>query len=421
MTSRRLPRWIAARFPQSIRLRLSVVYAGLFLVAGAALLALTYGLLAGSLPTAPTFTDVQKAKATLACKQAKAVAQGKSGSGKAFAVETLPVPSASVCSAAYRAGAAQASDAQRAQTLRDLLLFSLLGLGVMTLASGGLGWIMAGRALRPVTTITGAARRASERHLGERIGLQGPNDELKQLADTFDDMLSRLDVAFATQKRFVADASHELRTPLTVMRTAIDVTMAKPERSADQVEAMMAKLRRSLGQAEALIDALLTLAVSERRVATPEFVDLAAIAEDVLETARPGLEGAGLRLHTDLDPAETSGDPVLLERLVANLVDNAIRYNVADDGWIGVRSGSSDSRPFVEVSNSGPVVAGDEVDGLFEPFRRSNGRSRVGDGFGLGLAIVRSIAVAHGAEVEAHARAEGGLRVAVTMPAATER
>jgi signal transduction histidine kinase len=192
-----------------------------------------------------------------------------------------------------------------------LLVFSLLGLGIMTLGSGGLGWVMAGRVLRPVSAITGAARRASERHLGERLDMQGPSDELKQLADTFDDMLERLDIAFTGQRRFIADASHELRTPLTVMRTAIDVTLAKPTRSPQQLEAMAGKVRRSIDRADNLVDALLTLAISEHEVTAKDFVDLAVLAEDVLETVTLGISQRALKASADLQPAETKGDSVL--------------------------------------------------------------------------------------------------------------
>jgi signal transduction histidine kinase len=392
---------------------MAILYAALFLAGGTLLLALTYGLVASSLPSHATFAASQRAKAILSCKVAKQVASAevKNTNGKPV---PLPASAQAACTDAFRAGASQAVQDQNAHTLDDLLVFSLLGLGAMTLASGGLGWIMAGRVIRPVAAITATAQRASERHLGERVALTGPNDELKELGDTFDEMLDRLDVAFASQKRFVADASHELRTPLTVMRTALDVTMAKTERSAEQIESMAAKLRRSLGQAEALIDALLALAVSERRIDSREFVDLATVAEDVIEGATAAISESGLRIHADLDPAETTGDSVLLERLVANLVDNAIRYNV-DQGWIAVRSGTLDSHAFIEVANTGPAIAPDEVFPLFEPFRRANEASRSEEGFGLGLAIVRSISDAHGANLEAVARGDGGLRVTVVL------
>jgi signal transduction histidine kinase len=275
---------------------------------------------------------------------------------------------------------------------------------------------MAGRVLRPVQAITGAARRASERHLGERIALRGPCDELKELADTFDEMLDRLDAAFTGQRRFAADASHELRTPLTVMRTAIDVTLAKPTRSPEQLEAMAAKIRRSVDQAEALVDALLALATSERDVTGAEAVDLATVAEDALDVARPAITQRQLRVEDELDPAEAMGDRLLLERLVGNLVDNAVRHN-NPGGWLGVRTCRTDDQdPYIEVANSGPVLEDDMVPSLFEPFRRVEERTSTRDGVGLGLAIVMSITVAHGARIEAHSRPEGGLVISVVMP-----
>ena len=179
------------------------------------------------------------------------------------------------CKGAFSAGASAGSNTQRQRALHNLLLFSLAGLGTMTLISGGLGWVMSGRVLRPVRVITETARRASEQHLGERLALTGPTDELKELADTFDGMLERLDRAFGTQRRFVGNASHELRTPLTVMRTAIDVTLAKPSRSREQLEDMAIRVRRSIDRAEHMVDALLTLAVSDQGPASSEFVDLA--------------------------------------------------------------------------------------------------------------------------------------------------
>jgi signal transduction histidine kinase len=331
-------------------------------------------------------------------------------------VQPKAQPSAAQCRKVFAEGAAAATSAQRDQTLHDLLLFSLIGLGAVTLASGGLGWFMAGRVLGPVRAITGAARRASEGHLGERLALQGPKDELKELADTFDEMLDRLDAAFASRQRFVADASHELRTPLTVMRTSIDVTLAKAEPSLEQLESMAVKVRRSVDQAEALIEALLTMATSERGLISTESVDLATIAEDALDTAGPAISESNLEVDTQLGPAETSGDRLLLERLAGNLVDNAVRHN-NPGGWIGVRTGwERDAGAFVEVTNSGPVIASDLVPSLFEPFRRVEERTSIHDGVGLGLAIVQSICVAHGATVEARGQPDGGLTVRVVIP-----
>jgi signal transduction histidine kinase len=287
----------------------------------------------------------------------------------------------------------------------------------MTVVSGGVGWMMAGRVLRPVSSITAAARRASERHLGERLALTGPKDELKELADTFDQMLERLDAAFAIQRRFVADASHELRTPLTVMRTAIEVTMAKPARTPDQLEAMAAKVARSAAQAEALIEALLTLAASEQAPASPELVDLATAAEDAVDSAAARAGQLGLRIDTDLAAAPACGNRLLLERMVGNLVDNAVRHNIRG-GWISIRTGTGGQEAQFAIANSGPVISEELVPSLFEPFRRVEERTSLQDGTGLGLAIVRSIGTAHGACVEAHSLPAGGLGILVTLPLA---
>ena len=195
----------------------------------------------------------------------------------------------SKCEQSFRTGVAAGAASQRAEAVHQLLLYSLVGLGVMGLMSGAVGWLLAGRALRPVHVITGAARRASEENLGERLALAGPNDELKELADTYDAMLARLDAAFASQRRFVANASHELRTPLTVMRTAIDVTLAKPGRTPAQLEDMAAEVRQAADRAEALIEALLTLARSDRGVLVTEQADLGVLAEDALDAAAPAI------------------------------------------------------------------------------------------------------------------------------------
>ena len=317
------------------------------------------------------------------------------------------------CKKAFEAGAAQAASSQRSRTLHDLHLYSLIGLGALTLASAGLGWVVSGRVLRPIRTITDTARRASEQHLGERLALSGPQDELKELADTFDDMLDRLDAAFTGQRQFVANASHELRTPLTVMRTAIDVTLAKPARTPEQLEAMAHKVRRSIERAEQMIDALLVLARSNEGVHTEEFVDLATAAEDALESAAVRIGDMQLVVTADLRPAEGTGARVLLERMIGNLIDNAVRHNT-EGGWIHLRSGADNGRAFIEVANSGTRLSDDQVPSLFEPFRRPFGRT--GEGAGLGLSIVKAVADAHDASVEAHCRPEGGLVVSVVLP-----
>jgi signal transduction histidine kinase len=274
---------------------------------------------------------------------------------------------------------------------------------------------MSGHMLRPVRVITETARRASEQHLGERLALTGARDELKELADTFDDMLERLDAAFATQRRFVANASHELRTPLTVMRTAIDVTLAGPSPTARQLTDMAVRVRRSIDRADTMVEALLTLAVSDQGKLSTEFTDLATWAEDAVDAAAPEIERLGLNVDAKLDPAETTGDPQLLERMITNLVDNAVRHNELG-GWIRLRTGSKNAAVYLEIANSGPFVPDDVVPSLLEPFRRMEPRTGVRDGVGLGLSITRSVVTAHRGTVTARSRPAGGLDISVVIP-----
>jgi signal transduction histidine kinase len=401
-------------WPQKVRTRLTLLYATLFFAAGSALLGLTYGLVASSLagPSPPPLSATTLTKPELSYL-GKVCYPPKSGP-KA----TIPTSLRVECKEAelvFNAGAAAGSQARRQQALNNLLVFSLAGLAVMTVASGGLGWFMSGRVLRPVRAITETARRASEQHLGERLALTGARDELKELADTFDDMLERLDAAFATQRRFVANASHELRTPLTVMRTAVDVTLAKTSPTARQLTDMAVRVRRSIDQAETMIDALLTLAVSEQGRLSSEFTDLATWAEDAIDAAAPEIERLDLRVDASLDPAETTGDPQLLERMISNLVDNAVRHN-EPGGWIRLRTGSSDSGAYLEIANSGPFIPDDAVPSLFEPFRRMAARTGVREGVGLGLSIARSVVTAHRATVTARSQPAGGLDISVVIP-----
>jgi len=387
---------------------LTLLYASLFLVAGSALLALTYGLLASSLPRAPSGTKTYQSEQILKlCKEQRKT-------------KTTHQPVSQQCKQAFAAGTRAGSQSQRDQTLSNLLLVSLIGLGVMTVVSGGLGWIVSGRVLRPVRTITETARRASTQHLGERLALTGPEDELKELADTFDDMLERLDAAFESQSRFVANASHELRTPLTMMRTSIDVTLAKSPPTTDQLKAMAMKVRRSIDRAEEMIEALLTLATSDQGMTRQEPVELATVAEDALDAASPAIAGRGLQADLDLYPAQVVGDPFLLDRMVSNLIDNAVRHN-CPRGWLRVRTGVEDGNAFLMVANSGPVVPEQAIPSLFDPFERVEPRSGQQQGVGLGLSIVRSIGLAHGASVVARSRPEGGLEVLVVLPGGLDR
>jgi signal transduction histidine kinase len=418
-------------FPRGIRARLTLIYTSLFLAGGVLLLALTFGLVSHSLATGNGAIQPQAAPSSALLKECKSEGSVHIPT-KAAGPKHLPSLSEQ-CKKAFVEGAVvgarEGTAAQRQHTMHVLEVGALIGLAVLTTLSAALGWLMAGRVLRPVREITDAARRASERHLHERIDLSGPEDELKELADTFDDMLDRLDQAFASQRQFVANASHELRTPLTSMRTAIDVVLAKPTRTAAQLEALAERLRRSVDRAELVVDALLTLAVSDRGIGNGtgsgtgpggagsddvEPLDLATVAEDALDAVSSDARAEGLEVETALERAEVSGSRLLLERLVGNLVDNAVVHNVPD-GWVRVRSGAQNGHAFLEVANSGPEVPAELVPHLFDPFRRAEVRTGT-SGVGLGLSIVRSVSEAHQAQIEARPGQDGGLVVTLTMP-----
>ena len=295
------------------------------------------------------------------------------------------------------------------------LKIALVICGVLVICGAvALGWLAAGRSLRPVRAITDAALRASELRLGQRLALSGPEDELKALGDTFDLMLDRLDAAFTSQQRFVANAAHELRTPLTAMRTAIDVTLSKPERTPAQLEEMAERVRRSVQRAEATIEALLTLATTEAGPATNEPIDLATAAEDAIDSLQGTIRQRGLRVAAALDPAPTSGDRVLLERMIANLVENAVRHN-EPGGWLAIETGQQNGSSVFEVANSGPEVTAVQLTTLFEPFARAQQRVNLDDGVGLGLSIADAIARAHDATIDAQPRPGGGLEMAVAL------
>jgi signal transduction histidine kinase len=381
----------------SARARLTLVYTSLFVVGGAALVLITYLLVAHNLQdTTAVDTSPSRAETIRTCVEA-AQARGD------------PDPKRE-CVKLYSSGVQAGAAAQRSTTLTHLLSYSLLGLAVATLLAAIAGWLVAGRILQPVHRLTAAARAASEQNLSHRIALQGPHDELRELADTFDSMLERLDRAFTSQRQFIANASHELRTPLTVMRTAIDVVLAKPEPTRDELMSMAADIRHAVHHAERLIEALLVLARNEQVRTLTDPLDLAAVAEDALE----GRPDNGVTTTAAFDHAPVTGDAVLLERLIVNLLDNAERYNITG-GTVEISTAADNTTSVVRVVNTGAVVPVDMVERLFQPFTRLDDRTRH-DGFGLGLTLVSSIATVHGGSVDATAAPTGGLDISVRFP-----
>jgi signal transduction histidine kinase len=383
----------------SARSRLTLLYASLFTLGGAALVVITYVLVAHTLHSTTTTTippSVQQAVAQ--CAQE---------------AQTRGTPAAGIkikCGGLYAQGVQAGASSQRSATLAHLLTYALLSLAGATLLAAAAGWIVAGRILRPVHRLTAAARAASEQDLSQRIALQGPRDELRELADTFDTMLERLDRAFTSHRQFIANASHELRTPLTVMRTAMDVVLAKQDPTRDELVSMTADIRQAVDHSERLIEVLLVLARNDQARALTEPLDLAAIAEDALE----GRTAKRITTTTTLGEAPVTGDGVLLERLINNLLDNAERYNIAG-GTVTISTTAHNATSILRVVNTGTVVPADMVERLFLPFTRLDDRTRH-DGFGLGLTIVSSIAAVHGGTVHATAVPTGGLDVTVRLP-----
>jgi signal transduction histidine kinase len=302
---------------------------------------------------------------------------------------------------------------------RQLLVASGITVVVMIVAATTLGWFLAGRVLRPLSAITAAARRISASSLHERLALPGPDDELKELADTLDALFGRLESSFDAQRRFAANASHELRTPLTRERTLLQVTLADPASTLETWQTVSRELLASNAEQARLIEALLTLAGSEAGAARRESVDLALVTREALAAARSSINRLVLHIHTDIRPAALDGDPTLIQQLAANLIDNAVRHNI-HGGDVGITTGAGRAGAILSVTSSGPVIPPTEVDRLFQPFQRLGPRTARRDGgHGLGLSIVRAIAAAHGAAIEASALPEGGLAVDVTFPPQT--
>jgi signal transduction histidine kinase len=376
------PRLVRRR---SVRLRLTALYGVLFIFSGAALLAISDGWSYSVRPAVPAPPPASPQQSPLAQAQAR-IRQLQ------FRITAL-------------------SDQVHAIQPHRLLVGSAIAMGIMAVLSVAAGWLLAGRILRPLRAITAATRQISEDDLHRRLALPGPADELTDLADTIDGLLARLQAAFDAQRHFVANASHELRTPLTLERAMLEVALADPAATADALRSTCEDVLAAGQQQERLIEALLTLARSQSGLDHREPFDLAEVAALVLDIYRPQAEARGLDITAALAPAPVTGDPRLAERLVANLTDNALRYNVPG-GRVEVRTGTRDGRGLVSVANTGPPVPADQVQRLLQPFQRlSPDRAGEPGGSGLGLSIVTAIAKAHEAAISARPGRDGGLSI----------
>ena len=393
----------------TIRLRLTLIYGGLFLCSSVALLAITY-----------VFVHHQYTGTFFVKSGRQAVIEfqsSRAGTVQVVPNNPFPVPIGPKTLAPNAKLALAAAQGQSDAALHQLVVASLIAFAVMAMLSLWLGWMMAGRALRPLRTITETAREISASSLHRRLALTGPDDELKQLGSTVDGLLARLETSSEAQRQFVANASHELRTPLTLERTLLELALSDPNASIDSYRHTCEQLLAVGEQQERLIEALLTLSRSQRGLDGRQPVDLAAITG----VAAAAAEHDGIGLDTALAPADTTGNPRLVERLVANLLSNAIRHNVTG-GHIGLATGTRGGHAILTVSNTGPKIPAGELDRLFQPFQRLDTTRTDGtSGLGLGLSIVQAIADAHDATITTRAPADGGLHVEVSFPAAAPK
>jgi signal transduction histidine kinase len=366
-----MPRWPR----RTLRMRLALLYGGLFFASSAALLAI--------------------ADVPLLTVRHSSPVRG----------ENLLAPGSAITSQ------------QSGTNLQQLAIYSGAALAIMAVLSIPLGWLIAGRVLRPLRVITTSARAISASNLHERLSLDDPYDEFKELGKTLDDLFGRLEASFESQRHFIANASHELRTPLTAERTLIQVALADPDATAETLRSTCEELLTLGDQQERLIEALLTLASSQRGVEQWEPFDVAEVARKAVLVRRQEAARRGIHVDATLTAAPAAGDLSLVESLVANLMDNALRHNVTEGG-VEISTTTTAGRATISVRNTGTVIPPQEVDRLFQPFQQlGNERTRHTAGHGLGLAIVHAIASAHGATLAARARPEGGLDIEVSFPA----
>ena len=399
------------RFPRpTIRIRLTLLYGGLFLLAGLVLIAITHVLYRDALAG----DDLDEKRRFYAEAEVKAAFGERLPSGgrlREFTAKDGRTIFKFVEDVHDKAVGDAVDDA-----LREQLVQSGIALGFTTVGALLLGWLVAGRVLRPVQWITETARASSETDLHHRVGLQGPDDELKELADTLDSLLDALETAFTSQRAFSANASHELRTPLAILRAEAEIKLADPD--ATEAERVFARrILDSTEQGERTVGGLLALARSESGLLSRARVDFAELTGDVVGEIAP--QATEVELTLELEDATAWGDRALLERLVANLVENAIRHNVPG-GWVRVEVAEERNQAVLRVGNSGPRLSAEEVEGFFQPFVRRVETGAVRGGLGLGLSIVRAIVHSHAGTISAQARSEGGLDIEVRLAAGRE-
>lgn len=388
---------------RTVRVRLTLVYSGLFLLSGAALLAVTYVLFERA-------TKVRGGSASIGVPDGQPVGR------------TIPaLPTRGSAPKVVSIGPkALGEELKRSSDLHQLLVNSAIALTIITVVALLLGWFFAGRMLRPVRTITATARRISASNLHERLDLRGPNDELKALGDTFDELLGRLQHSWESQRQFIANVSHELRSPLTRLRLQADIAATDPKATIESLQSGYQTVIAATQQQEELIAALLSLAKGQRGVSHTETFDLVPLVQEALSTRREQADRTGLHIGTDFTPAPISGDRRLIQQLIGNLVDNAIRHNNSG-GEVHLVTATTAGHGEVTVSNDGPIIPAAELDRLFHPFERLEpGRRHHQNGHGLGLSIVDAIATAHGAKIVACPNPAGGLSVKVAFPPAPE-
>jgi len=381
------PRW-------TIRLRLTLLYGSLVLVSAGAVVGSTYLLFDTWWSGGSVIADVVQNS-----QQVAAGGAAKGPPAQAQLLERVPNEKARL----------------KAADLHQLLTVSGIAMGAVVTLSVGLGWSLAGRVLRPIRTISTSVRTISEDNLHARLDATGPDDELKELSDTFDQLLQRLETAFQAQRQFAANASHELRTPLTLERTLLEVALADPDCTLESLRATCQRVLAAEAHQERLIASLLTLARSQSGLTSRSLIDLCEVARGVVSSRASQLADAGLTISCALNSAPILGDDRLVEHLTANLLDNAIRYNVPA-GFITLATGTADGRSFLTMLNSGPHIAAEQVARLKRPFERLGpDRTDTGGGTGLGLSIAASIARAHGADLSLEPHTGGGLAVNVTF------